>query len=132
MPTWPDWLKNADDVSASEFRARWQGSCAPEFLIDGESHLVADLYLHANMQLHADLLHLSHVNVVRHGEIAIQDLLLRLMAVVTDYTSAAIDFSFLDRPASTTSSTAPASSASAAFAPSTRSCPARSCRPAPS
>ncbi len=100
MPTWRDWLKNADDVSASEFRARWQGllrsSEFRDFLTAND--LVADLYLHANMQLHADLFDLSHVNVVRHGEIAIQDLLLRSMAVVTDYTSAAIDFSFLDRP----------------------------------
>ena len=36
--------------------------------------------------------------MIRHGDIAIQDLLLRSMAVITDYTSAAIDFSFLDRP----------------------------------
>ena len=59
---------------------------------------MADLYLHANMQPHADLFDLTHVNVIRHGDVAIQDLLLRSMAVVTDYTSAAIDFSFLDRP----------------------------------
>ncbi|MFL6165239.1 MAG: CDP-glycerol glycerophosphotransferase family protein [Ornithinibacter sp.] len=100
MPTWRDWLRNGDDVGASEFRARWQGllhsSEFRDFLTAND--LVADLYLHANMQLYAGLFDLTHVNVVRHGEIAIQDLLLRSMALVTDYTSAAIDFAFLDRP----------------------------------
>ena len=100
MPTWRDWLRNRDDVRSSDFFARWDGLLhAPEFWAFLEANdLVADLYLHANMQPHADLFDLTHVTVIRHGDIAIQDLLLRSMAVVTDYTSAAIDFSFLDRP----------------------------------
>ena len=100
MPTWRDWLRNRDDVCTSDFFARWDGLLhSPEFWAFLEANdLVADLYLHANLQAHADLFDLTHVNVVRHGDIAIQDLLLRSMAVVTDYTSAAIDFSFLDRP----------------------------------
>ena len=100
MPTWRDWLRGPDDVRASEFHARWEGLLhSPEFwdFLDTNG-LVADLYLHANLQPYADLFDLSHVNVIRHGDIAIQDLLLRSMAVITDYTSAAIDFSFLDRP----------------------------------
>jgi CDP-glycerol glycerophosphotransferase len=100
MPTWRDWLRNADDVITSEFYERWEellhSSEFWDFLT--ENDLVADLYLHANMQAHAELFDLTHVNVIRHGETAIQDLLLRSMAVITDYTSAAIDFSFLDRP----------------------------------
>ena len=100
MPTWRDWLRNRDDVAASDFYSRWQDLVhSPEFWRFLEEHnLVADLYLHANLQPHADLFDLTHVNVIRHGEIAIQDLLLRSTAVITDYTSAAIDFSFLDRP----------------------------------
>jgi CDP-glycerol glycerophosphotransferase len=100
MPTWRDWLRTPDAVSASEFHARWEGLLHSREFWDflDEHGLVADLYLHANMQPHADLFDLSHVNVIRHGEVAIQDLLLRSMAVITDYTSAAIDFSFLDRP----------------------------------
>ncbi len=100
MPTWRDWLQNREAVSDSEFHARWQGLLhSPKFWDFLEANdLVADLYLHANMQPYADLFDLSHVTVIRHGEIAIQDLLLRSMAVITDYTSAAIDFSFLDRP----------------------------------
>ncbi len=100
MPTWRDWLRGPDDVRASEFYARWEGLLhSPEFWDFLDTHgLVADLYLHANLQPYADLFDLSHVNVIRHGDVAIQDLLLRSMAVITDYTSAAIDFSFLDRP----------------------------------
>jgi CDP-glycerol glycerophosphotransferase len=100
MPTWRDWLRNPHDVVTSEFYARWQELLhSSEFWGFLEEHdLVADLYLHANMQPHADLFDLTHVNIIRHGEIAIQDLLLRSMALITDYTSAAIDFSFLDRP----------------------------------
>jgi CDP-glycerol glycerophosphotransferase len=100
MPTWRDWLQNRDAVRAGEFHARWEGllhsSQLWEFLRAND--LVADLYLHANLQHYADLFDLSHVTVIRHGDIAVQDLLLRSMAVITDYTSAAIDFSFLDRP----------------------------------
>lgn len=50
------------------------------------------------MQPYAHLFDLTHVTVIRHGDIGIQDLLVRSMGLVTDYTSAAIDFSFLDRP----------------------------------
>ncbi len=100
MPTWRDWLQNRDDVKASEFHARWEGLLHSSKFWDflTENDLVADLYLHTNLQPYADLFDLSHVTVIRHGEIAVQDLLLRSMAVITDYTSAAIDFSFLDRP----------------------------------
>lgn len=100
MPTWRDWLRTREDVAESEFFARWnQFLHSEEFAGLLQEHgLVADLYLHANMQPHLDLFDLSHVNVIRHGELPIQDLLLRSCAMVTDYTSAAIDFSFLDRP----------------------------------
>jgi CDP-glycerol glycerophosphotransferase len=100
MPTWRDWLKNADDVAASAFHDRWQGLLSSEdfaaFLV--ENDLEADFYLHANMQPFAGLFDLSHVNIVTHGTADVQDLLLRSMAMLTDYTSAAIDFAFLDRP----------------------------------
>jgi CDP-glycerol glycerophosphotransferase len=87
-------------VRDSEFFSRWNEFLhAPGFVSFLEAnHLVADLYLHANMQPHVGLFDLSHINVIRHGDMAIQDLLLRSAALVTDYTSAAIDFSFLDRP----------------------------------
>ena len=135
MPTWRDWLRNRDDVRTSDFFARWDGLLhSPEFWAFLEANdLVADLYLHANLQAHADLFDLTHVNVVRHGDVAIQDLLLRSMAVVTDYTSAAIDFSFLDRPVfyyqfdrTRFLGRRPSTSTS------TRSCPARSSARAPS
>ncbi len=100
MPTWRDWLRTPEAVLESEFFQRWNDLLRSEefrtFL--ERNDLVADLYLHANMQPHADLFDLSNVTVIRHGDIAIQDLLVRSMAVITDYTSAAIDFSFLDRP----------------------------------
>ncbi len=100
MPTWRDWLQGPDDVLGSEFFERWQGVLhSPEFWSFLERHeLSADLYLHANMQPYADLFDLSHVTVVRHGDVSIQDLLLRSAMMLTDFTSAAIDFSFLDRP----------------------------------
>jgi CDP-glycerol glycerophosphotransferase len=100
MPTWRDWLQGPEDVVASDFFRRWEEVLhAPEFWDFLERHdLSADLYLHANMQPYADLFDLSHVSVVRHGEVAIQDLLLRSTMMLTDFTSAAIDFSFLDRP----------------------------------
>ncbi len=100
MPTWRDWLKGREDVLGSEFYERWQGVLhSPEFWAFLDRHqLSADLYLHANMQPYADLFDLSHVTVVRHGDVAIQDLLLRSTMMLTDFTSAAIDFSFLDRP----------------------------------
>ena len=99
MPTWRDWLKTGKRSARASSSPAGTTSCTlgvrelPE-----ENGLVADLYLHANMQPHADLFDLSRVKVIRHGELPIQDLLLRSAAMVTDYTSAAMDFSFLDRP----------------------------------
>ncbi|GIL35473.1 CDP-glycerol glycerophosphotransferase family protein [Phycicoccus sp. DTK01] len=100
MPTWRDWLRTSDDVVTSEFFARWNDLLHDPAFVDflRRNDLRADLYLHANMQPFAHLFDLSHVDVVRHGEVSIQDLLLRSTAMLTDYTSAAIDFSFLDRP----------------------------------
>jgi CDP-glycerol glycerophosphotransferase len=100
MPTWRDWLKTADDVAASVFHDRWQRLLSlPDFVeFLRENDLQADFYLHANMQPFAGLFDLSHVNVVTHGAADVQDLLLRSMVMLTDYTSAAIDFAFLDRP----------------------------------
>ncbi|HEY3534410.1 MAG TPA: CDP-glycerol glycerophosphotransferase family protein [Pedococcus sp.] len=100
MPTWRDWLKTADDVATSTFHERWQGLLSsPDFVsFLRENDLQADFYLHANMQAFAGLFDLSHVNVVTHGEADVQQLLLRSMVMLTDYTSAAIDFAFLDRP----------------------------------
>ncbi|MDU0312710.1 CDP-glycerol glycerophosphotransferase family protein [Phycicoccus sp. M110.8] len=100
MPTWRDWLKNPDAVASSDFLARWSALLSsPEFLGFLKQHdLTADFYLHANMQPYVGLFDLSHVNVIVHGETGIQDLLLRSKLMITDYTSAAIDFAFLDRP----------------------------------
>lgn len=100
MPTWRDWLRSAEDVVTSEFAAEWHALLdSPEFsafLVDND--LEADFYLHANMQAYSDLLTFPNVNLLRHGDLDVQDLLLRSMVMLTDYTSAAIDFSFLDRP----------------------------------
>ena len=100
MPTWRDWLRGPEDVLASEFHRRWNDLLhAPEFVAYLERNgLTAKLYLHANLQPYLHLFDLSHVQVVHHGEVSIQDLMLSSAVLLTDYTSAAIDFSFLDRP----------------------------------
>lgn len=100
MPTWRDWLRTREQVEASIFLRRWRELLeSPEFAAYLERHdLVADLYLHANMQAFGSLFEFANVNIVRHGEVTIQDLMLRSRVMLTDYTSAAIDFSFLERP----------------------------------
>lgn len=100
LPTWRDWLKNDQDVAKSEYLERWVSLLKSErfarFLDD--HGLTADLYLHYNMQPFAERFASDHVRILKLGEVPVQDLLIRSQILLTDYTSAALDFSFLDRP----------------------------------
>lgn len=99
MPTWRDWLKDEAALEASEYLERWTGLLASDAFKElCERHeLTVDMYLHFNMRAYLPRFATERVNLITPGSIPIQDLLIRSMVMLTDYTSAAMDFAFLDR-----------------------------------
>jgi CDP-glycerol glycerophosphotransferase len=100
MPTWRDWLLDADRYLASEYHQRWS-----DFLHDPRLRDLADRHgfevvfcLHPNMASFTDLFADAPVRVISQGEVDVQHLLKESAMLVTDYSSVGFDFSFLHRP----------------------------------
>lgn len=99
MPTWRDYLMRIEVFSESSFLANWRA-----FLADPRVHAAAaehgatvELLLHPNMRQFAHLFDLPGVVVHQPGE-DVQSLITGSTVLVTDYSSVAWDFAFLDRP----------------------------------
>lgn len=103
MPTWRDWLQRQEGFLDSEYYERWNELLtSDEFLgFLSTNSLTAELYLHSNMQAFVDAFDGpdldERIRIVRPGDASVQDLLIRSKVMITDYTSAALDFSFLDK-----------------------------------
>lgn len=100
MPTWRDWLLDADRYLASEYHERWS-----QFLHDPRLHDLAQRHgfevvfcLHPNMAAFTALFADAPVRVISQGEVDVQHLLKESAMLVTDYSSVGFDFSFLHRP----------------------------------
>lgn len=100
MPTWRDWLQDADRYLASEYHQRWS-----QFLHDPRLHDLAERHglevvfcLHPNMAAFTALFDDAPVRVISQGEVDVQHLLKESAMLVTDYSSVGFDFSFLHRP----------------------------------
>jgi len=100
MPTWRDWLMDADRYLASEYHKRWS-----QFLHDPRLHDLAQRHdfeivfcLHPNMQQYRALFADVPARVIGPGEVDVQLLLKQSAMLVTDFSSVGFDFSFLHRP----------------------------------
>jgi CDP-glycerol glycerophosphotransferase len=100
MPTWRDWLQDADRYPESEYHQRWS-----EFLHHPRLHHLAEQHgfeivfcPHANMAVFTALFAGGPVRVISPGEVDVQHLLKESAMLVTDYSSVGFDFSFLHRP----------------------------------
>ncbi|MFD1214154.1 CDP-glycerol glycerophosphotransferase family protein, partial [Arthrobacter sp. GCM10027362] len=100
IPTWRDWLQDADRFAESEYLRAWAG-----FLHDPRLRGLAAQYgielvfcLHPNMQQFRRHFEGVPARIISQGEVDVQHLLKESALLVTDYSSVGFDFSFLDKP----------------------------------
>lgn len=100
IPTWREWLVSEDRFIESEYFSRYRS------LINNKTlHDLAEKYnfkiifcLHPNMQVFTPYFQDSPIKVVSQGEIDVQHLIKESAMMLTDYSSVAFDFSFLNKP----------------------------------
>src|SRR5690625_7397565 len=99
IPTWREWLSRDELFLESEYYERYQ-----ELILNDRLKELSERYnfevlfcLHTNMQRYAHLFKTDHVTLINQGDIDVQELLKESAMMVTDYSSVAFDFSFLDR-----------------------------------
>ncbi|WLV24151.1 CDP-glycerol glycerophosphotransferase family protein [Aciduricibacillus chroicocephali] len=100
IPTWREWLSNAEQFEESEYFARYKN-----LINNTELHEMAEKYgfdivfcLHPNMQNFTKYFEDAPVRVITQGEVEVQNLLKESAMMITDYSSVAFDFSFLEKP----------------------------------
>lgn len=100
IPTWREWLSRDDLFLESEYYERYQ-----DLLLNERLKIMSEKYnfeivfcLHPNMQRYASLFETTHVKQINQGDIDVQDLLKESAMMITDYSSVAFDFSFLNKP----------------------------------
>ena len=100
IPTWRDWLGNYDSFIVSDYYKRYKSLLESEILISlaKKNNLEIVFCLHPNMQKFVDTFDLEGIKVISQGEVNVQQLLKESMIMITDYSSVAFDFSFLEKP----------------------------------
>ncbi|CAA6819744.1 MAG: CDP-glycerol:poly(glycerophosphate) glycerophosphotransferase (EC [uncultured Sulfurovum sp.] len=100
IPTWRDWLGNYDSFISSDYYKRYKSLLESKILNDlaEENNLEIAFCLHPNMQKFVDAFDLEGIRVISQGEVNVQLLLKESMLMITDYSSVAFDFSFLEKP----------------------------------
>jgi CDP-glycerol glycerophosphotransferase len=100
MPTWRDSLLRAETFLESDYYANWHGFLADERLqqlLVGHG-LRVQFVLHPNMRMFADYFELPNVILIRQEQVDVQQLIRTSAVLITDFSSVAWDFSFLQRP----------------------------------
>lgn len=100
IPTWRDWLQNIDLFLESEYFKKYQNLISNKTFLDHCQKNGMDIvfYLHPNMQQYSSFFTSPDVKMVLQGEIDVQKLIKESMVMITDYSSVAFDFAFLDKP----------------------------------
>ena len=100
IPTWREWLVRDDVFLESEYYQTYR-----ELVYSTDLHELAREYgfevlfcLHPNMQKFSHFFHDAPVRVINQGEVDVQHLLKQSAMMITDYSSVAFDFSFLNKP----------------------------------
>lgn len=100
IPTWREWLVRDDLFLESEYYDRYR-----ELVFNDRLHTFAKEYnfeivfcLHPNMRQFSSYFKDAPVRVINQGEVNVQFLLKESSIMITDYSSVAFDFSFLEKP----------------------------------
>lgn len=100
LPTWRDWLTSTDTFPETRFFDEWHGLLnSPEFHnLCQRFGLDVIFGLHPNMRQHIGEFSDSRVRIFVQGEVNVQSLIKQSGIMITDYSSAGLDFSFLHKP----------------------------------
>jgi CDP-glycerol glycerophosphotransferase len=100
MPTWRPWLQDPTTFTESVYFQRWRDLLTGPAMRELEERTGAEvvLCLHPNMQQFSHHFTSEHVRVVVQGEVDVQHLIKESAVMVTDYSSVAFDFAFLNKP----------------------------------
>lgn len=100
LPTWRDWLTSTDSFQETKFFDEWYGFLNSPELRDLCRRFELDVVfgLHPNMRQHIDTFSDSPARVFVQGEVNVQTLIKQSGIMITDYSSAGLDFSFLHKP----------------------------------
>src|SRR5690625_1033030 len=100
IPTWREWLLQKHVFLESEYLKRYLN-----LIYDQRLHQLSEKYnfevvlcLHPNMQHFTEVFNNAPCRVVSQEEVSVQDLLKESIMMITDYSSVAFDFSFLEKP----------------------------------
>src|SRR5699024_1487226 len=99
IPALRPWLQDPETFTESEYFERWSSFLSAE-AITGlvEEHGCEVIFcLHPNMQQFTQHFVRPGVTVVSQGEVDVQYLMKRSAVMITDYSSVAFDFAFLDK-----------------------------------
>ena len=100
IPTWRDWLQNKDLFLGSEYFERYNSLISNKTFLDlcKKNGMEIIFCLHPNMQQYSSFFRNDNVKIVFQGEIDVQKLIKESIVMITDYSSVAFDFAFLDKP----------------------------------
>jgi CDP-glycerol glycerophosphotransferase len=100
MPTWRPWLQDPETFLESEYFLRWRDLLLSAELRELKERQGADiiLCLHPNMQQFSHHFVETGSRVVFQGDVDVQHLIKQSALMVTDYSSVAFDFAFLQKP----------------------------------
>ncbi|MCC2248688.1 MAG: CDP-glycerol glycerophosphotransferase family protein [Bacillota bacterium] len=100
IPTWRDWIITDDDFLESEYFCNYKALINNKDLhkISREHNFEIIFCLHPNMQRFRKHFQDKNVRIINQGEVDVQQLIKESALMITDYSSVAFDFSFLDKP----------------------------------
>ena len=100
LPTWRDWLTSTDSFTETRFFEEWHGFLdSPEFAELCERFNLDVIFgLHPNMRQHINEFAETPARIFVQGEVSVQSLIKESGIMITDYSSAGLDFSFLHKP----------------------------------
>ena len=100
IPTWREWLQNVDLFLESEYFRIYQELLSSKELIDlcREKNVDIVFCLHPNMQQYSSFFRSEYSKIVFQGEVDVQKLIKESSIMITDYSSVAFDFAFLNKP----------------------------------
>lgn len=100
MPTWRPWLQDPETFEDSNYFQSWMGLLtSEEFRTLVTTHRLEPVFfLHPNMRQYSQLFEGLGATVIVQGEVDVQHLLKESAVMLTDYSSAAFDFTFLRKP----------------------------------
>ncbi|MEB6215252.1 CDP-glycerol--glycerophosphate glycerophosphotransferase [Mammaliicoccus sciuri] len=101
IPTWRDWITNINSLLESDYLQNYNDLLnRPEWKTIAQSKNVDIIFcLHPNMQAFVEYFDIpDYIKVIRQGEVDVQLLIKESKLMITDYSSVAFDFSFLEKP----------------------------------